>query len=77
MKIEKNIPIPESKKKTNPAYDAIRAAVSIMEIGDSILIPYNVLSKNSFTAKKYFEKKYKVKLSQRTTPNGIRVWRVG
>lgn len=68
IQIEKGIPIPECKTRRNsgPFLDAIKQ----MEVGDSFLYGPKRLGNLSF-----YQKRFNIKLTQRKTPEGYRIWR--
>lgn len=78
MKIDKNIPIPQKKQgrafqvKNKELYEIIQN----MEIGDSFLAPESAMKKGYLTITVYLERKFNIKLTQRKTDEGVRVWRI-
>ena len=74
MQIDKNIPIPDPFE-SNRKFSAFYRMVAKMEIGDSFIVPDQMLPNGSFSARCYIEKKYGFKFTQRKTAEGIRIWR--
>jgi len=72
MKIEKNIPTPETlgggARKKYP-FDE-------MKIGDSIFIEGQVIQGGAFSSARYFEKKLGIKFTARSVDGGVRIWRI-
>ena len=71
FKVEKNIPIPSSKRDGRKE----KYPLSILQLGDSFFIPDTTQIKvapNLHTR----ARKLNIKLSIRTVANGLRVWRV-
>tara|TARA_R100001443_G_scaffold20454_3_gene32416 strand:+ start:8515 stop:8727 length:213 start_codon:yes stop_codon:yes gene_type:complete len=69
MKIEKNIPMP-SKSHRNSKYQFIVD----MEVGDSVLVKSKSTAMCLVTRAKYIRPEWR--LSIRTMPDGVRVWRI-
>jgi hypothetical protein len=76
MKIDKDIPIPKSKKGFILKNKELYENIGKMEIGDSFLAPENVMKNGYLGNTQYLERKFKVKLAQRKTAEGVRVWRI-
>ena len=71
MKIEKGIPIP--KQKRNGKWINV---VSLMEVGDSILINSKDTQSNECRCVRQAAKYLGFKMLSRTVCEGVRVWRV-
>lgn len=76
MKIDKDIPIPKSKKGFQLKYEELHETIGKMEIGDSFLVPGNAMKKGYLGNPQYFKQKFNIKLTQRKTAEGVRVWRI-
>lgn len=77
MKIEKNIPIPSLRQFVrNPKWDELKECIQKMEIADSILVPHELTHKGSFTMSTRLGKSHGMTLTQRKTPEGVRIWRI-
>lgn len=71
MKIEKGIPMPLSKRQGKYI-----KAVSLMEVGDSVLLNCKDTADNSVHAIRQAGRTIGFKMSARTMDAGVRVWRV-
>lgn len=76
MKIEKGIPIPKQHYVRNRKHHHVYELVENMQVGDSFLASENLIFRGAFSSRAYLEKKYGIKLTQRKTPEGVRVWRI-
>lgn len=75
MKIDKGIPMPEARGLKERKHHKVYELVEKMQIGDSFLADETVVFKGCFSTRCHLEKKYGIKLAQRKTAEGIRVWR--
>jgi hypothetical protein len=69
--IEKNIPLPPSKRAKSEETATLTKTLRSMEIGDSIYVAMS----QSITTSKLKTARYSVKLATRKEGNGTRVWR--
>lgn len=69
MKLDKDIPIPLSREER---VSGVYRTMKTMEVGDSFLLPNNVNRNSSYVIAKYFG----IKVTVRSTPEGVRVWRL-
>ena len=76
MKIEKGIPIPQAARRSFRKHHDLYEIVEKMKVGDSFLVKESLIYKGVFSAKNALERKYGIKLAQRKTPEGVRVWRM-
>lgn len=74
MKIDKGIPITDIRRVRRKYYDVYEIAAK-MEIGDSFIAPTGAIYRGSFMIKHRLEHKHGIKLAQRKTPEGLRIWR--
>ena len=72
MKIEKGIPIPQRRRHKGKWINV----VSLMEVGDSILLDCKSASDSDAMACVAAGRNIGFKLSVRTLSEGVRVWRV-
>lgn len=68
MKIDKDIPIPESTAKSYPFKD--------MEVGDSIMIENAVMGGKEYSQARMHGHRNDKKFTARVVEGGIRIWRV-
>jgi hypothetical protein len=74
IEIQRDVPIPEKRSREKRE---LRLAVEQMEIGDSILVPAQYLNKSGmFTYTSQLGKAIGIKLRQRKTEEGTRIWRI-
>ena len=76
MQIEKDIPIPENTFPGVLKHHDLYEIVEKMQVGDSFIPKESLIFGGCFSSKFHLERKYKIKLVQRKTPEGIRVWRI-
>ena len=84
LKIDKGIPIPESRGHTrSPRHQEFQDILSVMEIGDSVEFVADTIYKGQRYSKegnvfKAMARKQGVKIAQRTSEDkgAIRMWRV-
>ena len=70
VEIEKNVPVPEWHGRSGAKYPW-----DTMEVGESFIAQCKNINSLS-TARNNAERRYNRKFSCRTTPEGVRVWRV-
>lgn len=80
MKIEKNVPMPFADPRLSRKRDKSLAQVEGMEVGDSVLHPYDeydyTLHARLKASAVYYGRKNGTKYETRNMDNGIRIWRV-
>ena len=76
MQIDKDIPLPpvNTGRMTRKHHD-LYEIVEKMQVGDSFIAKQCLIYKGVFSTKHALERKFKIKLAQRKTPEGVRVWR--
>ncbi len=75
MQIDKDIPLPPLSIGVRRKHHDLYALIESMQVGDSFLVPERLLYRGVFSNKHLLEKRYSIKLSQRKTSEGLRVWR--
>jgi hypothetical protein len=75
MKIDKDIPIPQAFRRLTRKHHDLYEIVESMQVGDSFLAKESLIYKGVFSTKHAIERKYGIKLAQRKTPEGVRIWR--
>lgn len=76
FKIEKKIPLLPPNRRGRPRES--RYPLAQMKVGDSFLVPNGQFKRAQYvtTTVHALAKKLGVKVSTRTTPDGVRVWRM-
>lgn len=69
-KIQAGIPIPPQSRKKSSKYPWLQ-----LKIGDSFFVP-NITSVKLGSMTSHAKKRYKINLTARTFPDGVRVWRI-
>ena len=76
MKIDKDIPLPPANLGNRLKHHELYEIVKQMKIGESFLAEKIHICGQVFSPKQSLERKHGIKLCQRKTPEGIRVWRI-
>ena len=75
MQIDKDIPIPQAFRRLTRKHHDLYEIVEKMQVGDSFLAKESLIYKGVFSTKHALERRYGIKLAQRKTAEGVRIWR--
>ena len=77
MKIDKDIPMPDIKVKHCPHIWELRQILCVLLIGDSFIAHEKIITRSGgIKYQKTLEAQYRIRLTHRKTPEGVRVWRI-